>query len=62
MTGKRFILAEIGQWVSAGMVLAGIVCEYVLKADIFYLLITCGALFWGVSQKVKHPSKLEGDK
>lgn len=62
MTRKRFIISEVGQWVSAVMVLAGVVCEVVLKADFIYLLVTCGALFWGVSQKVKHPRKRNNEE
>jgi len=54
---KRELFGEIGQWVSAAMVTAAAVVEYITKADVFYLIITCGAIVWGVTQKVKHPRR-----
>lgn len=46
---------DILQWVSAVIVLTGVYCEYKLKADFYYVMITAGALLWGISQKIKHP-------
>lgn len=46
---------DILQWLSAAIVIVGVYCEYKLKADFFYVMITGGALLWGVAQKIKHP-------
>lgn len=56
---KFFIISEISQWASAGVVLAGIICEVIFKADLWLLLITGGTLGWAVVQKVKHPSRMK---
>ena len=46
---------NILQWLSACIVLAGVYCEYTLKADLYFVMITTGAFLWGVAQKIKHP-------
>lgn len=51
---------EYLQWISASMVLIGVFCEYRFKADLYFVLITTGALFWGVAQKLKHPTQRSG--
>ena len=48
---------EIGQWLSAGIVLCGIVCEITYKADVYLIFITAGTFSWAVVQKIKHPRK-----
>jgi len=46
---------DILQWVSACIVLIGVCCEYKLKADLYFVMITTGALMWGIAQKINHP-------
>jgi len=48
---------DILQWLSAAIVLIGVCCEYKLKADLYFVMITTGALMWGVAQKINHPSR-----
>ena len=48
---------DILQWLSAVIVLIGVYCEYKLKADFYYVMITSGALLWGIAQKINHPKK-----
>lgn len=56
--GKKIdILAEIGQWFTAAIVLAGILAEIKYKADVCFTAITTGTFLWAVVQKVKHPSR-----
>ncbi len=56
---ERFItiLLEVCQWITACVVLAGVVCEYIYKADLYLFLITLGVFGWAVVQKVKHPTR-----
>lgn len=51
------VILEIGQWVSAVIVVGGVVCEYLYKADLFLLVITTGVFSWAIVQKLKHPSR-----
>ncbi len=53
-------LLELGQWVTAAIVAAGIYCEYKYKADLYLFLITLGVFGWAVVQKLKHPSRRKG--
>lgn len=56
--GKKIdILAEIGQWFTAAIVLAGILAELKYKADVYFTVITAGTFLWAVVQKIKHPSR-----
>jgi len=50
-------VSEISQWVSAGVVATGVICEYIFKRDLYLFLITFGTFAWAITQKVKHPSK-----
>lgn len=52
---RRDLIGEICQWGSAGVVLAGVVCEFIHKADVYLVAITAGSLIYAVSQKIKHP-------
>ena len=59
---KFFIISEVSQWTAAGVVLAGIICEVIFKADLYLMLITGGSLGFAVCQKIKHPSRLKPKK
>ena len=59
--GKKRVIAEIGQWVSAAVVLFGIVAEFKYKADAYLFVITAGTFFWAVVQKIKHPIRHKED-
>ena len=50
-------LLESGQWLTAAIVLFGVICEYIYKADLYLLVITIGVFGWAVIQKLKHPSR-----
>lgn len=44
---------DYGQLISGFAVIAGIMIEVVYVADIGFVLITGGALFWGIFTKLK---------
>lgn len=50
-------LLELGQWLSAAVVVTGVICEVIYKADRYLFVITLGVFLWAVVQKLKHPSR-----
>ena len=50
-------LLEFGQWLSAAVVVTGVICEVCYKADRYLFIITLGVFLWAVVQKLKHPSR-----
>lgn len=59
---KRGVVLEVGQWVSAALVIGGVVFELILEAHWIFCIITGGACTWGISQKLKHPTPKTGGK
>lgn len=55
MSKKRVIL-EVGQWVSAAVVMGGVAFEIIVRAHWIFSIITGGACLWGIVQKLKHPT------
>lgn len=54
MTSRTpYILSEISQWLSAGIVLAGIAIEVSYRAHAGIILITTGTFAWAIVQKLK---------
>lgn len=48
--------AWLGQWLAGFIGAAGLGCEIAYGADLYYILITGGALLWGITTKLSRLS------
>lgn len=55
----RYVIGSIGQYVGLVFLSAGCVIEIIYKADIGFIFLTFGSLFFTVFTKIKHSARLE---